>query len=252
LINQLQTELDLAESQVIDMMIFQTQAVEIRRRIEMAQQSLLAKIEIIQDHVQLVDQALDQVTLREGEARVARSTFQEAVTSATKEEVAIASRLSIKEQTRGNILLTAWEHDISENRKRAKEVRDSCEEIFGSINKNLLELDREASAGTLGKINIAKHLLDIKESMERDQAELSQVSQVDIAQIDKWLIKPNLLLLSIMTEDRQVGGRIPQLDKKRYLFEANDQVEPSKSIAQLVERCLKCIEHGQGKASGSK
>jgi len=148
--------------------------------------------------------------------------------------------------------LTAWEHDISENKKRAKEVRDSCEEIFGSINKNLLDLDREASAGTLGKINIAKHLVDIKESMERDQAELSQVSQVDIAQIDKWLIKPNLLLLSIMTEDQQVGGRIPQLDKKRYLFEAKKQVEPSKSIAQLVERCLKCIEHGQGKSLGRK
>jgi hypothetical protein len=142
---------------------------------------LLAKIEIIQDHAQLVDQALDQVILRERKARVSRSTFQEAVTSAAKEEIAITSRLSIKEQTKGNILLTAWEHDISKNRKRAKEVRDSCEEIFGSINKKLLELDREASTGMLGKINIAKHLVDIKESMERDQAELSQVSQVDIA-----------------------------------------------------------------------
>jgi hypothetical protein len=146
----------------------------------------------------------------------------------------------------------AWEHDTSKNRKRAKEVRDSYVEIFGSINKKLLELDREASIGTLGKINIAKHLLDIKESMERDQAKLSQVSQFDIAHIDKWLIKMNLLLLSIMIEDRQVGGRIPQLDKKRYLFEANDQVKPSKSIAQLVDICLKCMEHGQGKDSGRK
>jgi hypothetical protein len=127
--------------------------------------------------------------------------------------------------------LTAWEHDISENKKRAKEVRAYCEEIFGSINFFLLELDREDSTGMLGKINIAKHLLDIKESMERDQAELSQVSQVDIAQIDKWLIKQNLILLSIMKEYRQVGGRILQIDKKHYLFEANDQVEPSKSIA---------------------
>ena len=73
----------------------------------MAQHIFLAKIEIIQDHVQLVDQALDQVTLSERQARVARSTFQEAVTSAAKEEIAIASRLSIKEQTRGNILLMA-------------------------------------------------------------------------------------------------------------------------------------------------
>jgi hypothetical protein len=77
--------------------------------------------------------------------------------------------------------LTAWEHDISVNRTRAKEVRDTCEEIFGSINKNLLELYREASTRTLGKINIAKNLVDIKESMDRDQAELSQVSQVEVA-----------------------------------------------------------------------
>jgi hypothetical protein len=136
--------------------------------------------------------------------------------------------------------------------KRAKDVRDSCEEIFGLINKKNLELDREASAGTLGKINIAKHLLDIKESMERDQAELSQVIQVDIAQIHKWLIKTNLQLLSIMIEDRQVGGKVPQLEKKRYLFEPNDQTEPSKSIAQLVDKCLKYIEKGKGKASRSK
>jgi len=104
----------------------------------------------------------------------------------------------------------------------------------------------------LGKINIAKHLVDIKESMDRDQAELSQVSQVNIAQNGKWIIKTNLLFLSIMTKERQVGGRIPQLDKNRYLFEAKNQVDPSKSIAQLVERCLKCIEHGQGKSSRSK
>jgi hypothetical protein len=58
--------------------------------------------------------------------------------------------------------LTTWEHNISENKERAKEARDSCEKIFGLINKNLLELDREASTRTLGKINITKHLLNIK------------------------------------------------------------------------------------------
>ena len=74
----------------------------------------------------------------------------------------------------------------------AKEVRDSCEETFGLINKKLLDLDKENSSRTLGKINIVKHMLDIKENLERDQVELSQMKQVDIAQIDKWLIQPNL------------------------------------------------------------
>ena len=55
----------------------------------------------------------------------------------------------------------------------AKEVRDSCEETFGLINKKMLDLYKENNYGTLGKINIVKHLLDIKENVERDQVELS-------------------------------------------------------------------------------
>jgi hypothetical protein len=39
----------------------------------------------------------------------------------------------------------------------------------------LLDLDEESSAGTLGKINIDKHLLDIKENMEEQQVEISQI-----------------------------------------------------------------------------
>ena len=57
----------------------------------------------------------------------------------------------------------------------------------------------------MGKIDIAKHLLDIKENVEKEQVELSQISQVDIVQVDKWLINPSLQLWSIITEDQQVG-----------------------------------------------
>jgi hypothetical protein len=109
--------------------------------------------------------------------------------------------LGILEKTRGNILLKEWEHNISERRKRAKEMRDACEETFSLLNKNLLYLNKEGSAGTLGKINLAKHLLDIKENGEKGQIELSQVSQVNISQVDKWLIILSLQLWSIIMED---------------------------------------------------
>jgi hypothetical protein len=104
----------------------------------------------------------------------------------------------------------------------------------------LLDLDKESSVGTLGKINIAKHLLDIKENMEKKQVEISQISQVDMAQVDKWLVQPSLQLCSIITKDRQVGKILPQLAKSCYTFEASNQEEPSKLIAQLVERCVTC------------
>ena len=129
----------------------------------------------------MIDQDLNNITLRERGAKAARGVFQEAIILSVKEEMVIASRLSIPEKTRGNIMLKAWEHNIAENRQMAKEVRDSCEETFGLLNKKLVDLDKESSFGTLGKINIAKHLLDIKENVEKDQVDLSQIRQVGIA-----------------------------------------------------------------------
>jgi len=71
-------------------------------------------------------------------------------------------------------------------------MRNSCEETFGLINESFLNLDRKINAGTLGHIDIAKHLLNVKENEEKEQAEISQISQTDIVQVDKWLIKPSV------------------------------------------------------------
>jgi hypothetical protein len=200
----------------------------------------------------MIDQVLENISLREREVGAARVAFQDVVIATTKIETVDSSKLSIAEQTRGNILLKVWEKNISESKGRANEVKNSCEETFSLISKSLLDLDKESSAGTLGKINIAKHLLDIKENMEKEQVEISQISQVDMAQVDKWLVQPSLQLCSIITEDRQVGKSFPQLAKSCYTFEASNQAEPSRLIAQLVERCIICIEQVKGQVSGAK
>jgi hypothetical protein len=246
LIEQLQAKLNFTESQVIDIGIFQSQAIEIRKRVSTAQQDLLAKVETIQNNCQLIDQVLENISFREKEAGAARVIFQEAVIATTKKETGSSSRFSIPEQTRGNILLKAWEHNISEGRQQAKEVRKSCEETFGFIDGRLLGLDSESNTETLGQINIAKHLLNIKENEERELAEISQITQTDIVQVDKWLIKPSVLLCSISAEDRQVEGKLPQLVKDCYTFEANNQAEPSRLIAQLVEKCVTCTQQAKG------
>jgi hypothetical protein len=69
---------------------------------------------------------------------------------------------------------------------------------------------------------------------------------MDIVQVDKWLIKPSVQLYAISTEDQQVGGNLPQLAKDYYTFEANNQAEPSRLIAQLVERCITCTNQAKG------
>jgi hypothetical protein len=114
LIGKLQAKLNFGESQMIDIRIFQSQAIEIQKRVSGAQQDLLAKVETIQNHYQLIDQVLENISFREKEAGVARFVFQEAVIATTKKETCSSSRISIPEQTRGNILLKAWECNISE------------------------------------------------------------------------------------------------------------------------------------------
>jgi hypothetical protein len=95
------------------------------------------------------------------------------------------------------------------------------------LNKESLGLGKDDCSEILGQINIGKHQLDIKESLEASRAEISQLKQVDIAQIDRWLVKPNLQLQSMTSEDKRIEGRLPQLQKKLYLFEAKDVTEPS-------------------------
>ena len=55
----------------------------------------------------------------------------------------MASGLSISKQTIGDIILKTWESNIDEGRKMVKEVKEYCEEVFCSLNKELLGLDKE-------------------------------------------------------------------------------------------------------------
>jgi hypothetical protein len=82
--------------------------------------------------------------------------------------------------------------------------------------------------------------------------EISQIIQVDMTQMDKWLVQPSLQLCSIIVEDRKVGNILPQLANNCYTLEVSDQAEPSRLIAQLVERCITCTEQEKGKAFGVK
>jgi hypothetical protein len=195
---------------------------------------------------------LENLTLKEKEAEAARVAFQEAIIVMTKRETGSSSRFSIPEQTRGNIFLKEWERNISEGRQQAKEVRKSCEETFSFLDGSWLGPDGERNTGILGQINTAEHLLNIKENEERELAEISQIAQTDIVQIDKWLIKPSVQLCSISAKDQQVEGKLPKLVKDCYTFEANNQAEPSKLISQLVEKCIICIDHAKRQVSGTK
>jgi hypothetical protein len=170
---------EIAESKVIKIGMFQSQAMEIRSRVSAAQRGLLTKVEIIRDNCLLVDQVMENLSVREREVGVAQVAFQEAIIATNNRESGSTPRFSISEQTRGNILLKEWEHSISEGKLQAKNVIKSFEEAFGSIDGNLLGIDSEDNAETLSQINIVKISLDINEKEERDWAKISQVTMAD-------------------------------------------------------------------------
>jgi len=79
----------------------------------------------------------------------------------------------------------------------AKEVKEACEEAFHSIDKDSSGLDKDSISEVLGQVDIAKHQLNIKTNMEEVQVEILQLKQIDITQINRWLVRPSLKLQSI-------------------------------------------------------
>jgi hypothetical protein len=98
---------------------------EIRSRVSTAQRILLAKVKMIRDNCLLVDQVLENLSVREREVGATRVTFQEAIIATTNRESENSFEFSISEQTRGNILLKEWERNISEGKLQAKRIRKS-------------------------------------------------------------------------------------------------------------------------------
>jgi hypothetical protein len=46
--------------------------------------------------------------------------------------------------------------------------------------------------------------------------------------------------------------RLPQLEKKLYIFEAKNLTDPSRMVVQFVSRCIKCIKQGKSGIIGNK
>jgi hypothetical protein len=158
-------------------------------------------------------------------------------------------KLSVTEQIRGDIMLKAWETNIVENKKIVKEIKDDCEGIFDSLDKKALGFERNDCSGLLGQINIVKQQLDYKESLQEVQAEISQLSEINTNQIDRWLVQPNLKLQMIRSADKGFEDQFPKVQRKFYLFETKDLPTPPRIFVHFLEKCVECIASKEGETS---
>ena len=142
----------------------------------------------------MVEQSLNNIYLKEREAIASRVTFQEVVLSEANDEVAKATRLSLSEKTRGDIILKTWEANLVESKRLSWEVKKSCEEACSSLDKESLDIEGDSISEALGKIYIAKNQLNSKTSMEEARTTIQQLKQIDLSQINKWNVNPSLRL----------------------------------------------------------
>jgi hypothetical protein len=68
LIKQLQGKVSFTEKMIVDIALFKYQTLEVLKKLELAQQSLLSKVKIVQNHSQVMDESLTNIVLREREA----------------------------------------------------------------------------------------------------------------------------------------------------------------------------------------
>jgi hypothetical protein len=120
------------------------------------------------------------------------------------------------------------------------------------LDKDSLCIGRDYIPKTLGQIDIAKHQFDFKMSLEEARDEILQLKQVDLIQINKWIVNPSLQLEYLSLEARRMEDMLPYIENRSYTFEENDIAGPSRLVVQLVSKCMQCIEQGKAKTSGNK
>jgi hypothetical protein len=74
--------------------------------------------------------------------------------------------LSLSEQTRGDIILKAWEMNLVERKRLAREVSKACLEAISSLEKGLLDIEGNTIFEALGQIDITKNQHNAKTSKE--------------------------------------------------------------------------------------
>jgi signal transduction histidine kinase len=157
LVKQLQAKINLIENTAVDIEVFQAQTSEVHMKLESAQQNLLTKVEVAQNFYREANHSLNNIHLKEREAIATRVTFQEVVLSVGKDEVARATRLSLSEKTRGDIILKTWEANLVESKRLAWEVKKVSKEACSSLDKESLDIERDSTSEALGQIDIAKN-----------------------------------------------------------------------------------------------
>jgi hypothetical protein len=243
LIKKLQARLDLTEGTTVEILSFQTQTLEENEKQKMVQQDLFMKVDAIQKCYQAIDLSLKDIYIKEGESRSTRAKFQEAIILTQKDNVPEFPWLSPSKQIRGDLALKVWDKNLTERKRLAWEVKDTCQEALSSLDKKLIDFEGSNIMKALGQIYIAMNQHNSKKNKEETLAAIREMSQIDLLKINKWLVNPSSQSQAITQEVKRIQGKLPQVERKLYTFEVNETIEPFRLVVEFLNRCNQCIEH---------
>jgi hypothetical protein len=93
---------------------------------------------------------MNNIYINEREATTTQAKFYEAILIVEKDYIAKVPRLSLSDQIRGDIILKAWETNLVESKRLAREVNKSCEEALSSLDEGLLDVEGDNISKALG------------------------------------------------------------------------------------------------------
>ena len=166
MIKRLQAKIDLVEGTTVEMEDFQAHALDVHENLESFEQDIFMKVEAFQNCYRVVYLSLNNIYIKERESLATRAKFQEAIFLVPRDYVSEVPRLSLSEQTRGDIILKAWETNLAENKRSSREVNKCCEEALSSLDKGLLDFEGDSISEALGHIDIAKNQQNSKTKKE--------------------------------------------------------------------------------------
>jgi hypothetical protein len=99
----------------------------------------------------------------------------------------------------------------------------------------MVEFDGSVISDTLGQIQIEKRKENSKKSRESVESVIQQVNHVDLRIINDMLVKLSLKHQITQQAVVKIQEKLPLVHKKVFSFELNENVEPSKFVAALME-----------------
>jgi hypothetical protein len=85
--------------------------------------------------------------------------------------------------------------------------------------------------------------------MEEMKIEIPKIKLINITEINKWMVTPNLKLQTIKFTEKMIENHLPELQKIFFLFEANEIPDAPRTFVKFLGKCVQCLEAEKGSSS---